>query len=119
MAASDPGRPAWMDQGISKTGGFILAVGHGRPAASEQEARNDALAAATSEFVRYTGVEVEAFDRAVETYAVKGDQQLKPTRRGATFHAPRARLRAQRVAGQVVRAHQGRTAHRVCFAQSP
>ena len=64
-----PERPDWVDQGIVVKDSYIFVTGHSRPKQTEQEARNDALNAATGEFVKYCKVEVEAFDRIVETYS--------------------------------------------------
>ncbi len=64
-----PERPGWVDQGIVAKDGYIFVTGHSRPKETEQEARDDALNAATGEFVKYCKVEVEVFDRIVETYS--------------------------------------------------
>ncbi len=69
-----PERPGWVDQGIVVKGGYIFVPGHSQPKGTEQEARDDALNAATRDFVKYCKVEVEAFDRIVETYSeTKGE----------------------------------------------
>ncbi|MCC6809408.1 MAG: DUF4384 domain-containing protein [Deltaproteobacteria bacterium] len=70
-------RPQWLDQGLKKNDGFVWVAGQSKATASEQEARDGALAAATMEFVKFAGVEVEAFDRSVETYSQVGDKTLQ------------------------------------------
>lgn len=70
-------RPKWLDQGLKREDGFVIVSGQSKTLTSEQEARDSALASATMEFVKFAGVEVEAFDRSVETYNQVGDKTLQ------------------------------------------
>ena len=70
-------RPGWLDKGLSRKDGFVWVSGQSKAMGSEQEARDSALASATMEFVKFAGVEVEAFDRSVETYSQVGDKNVQ------------------------------------------
>jgi len=62
-------KPAWFEKTIVPQGADILAVGHSRPQAEEQKARDEALANATKEFARYCKADVDSLDRIYETYS--------------------------------------------------
>jgi hypothetical protein len=49
-------------------------VGRSDEKKSEREAKDEALAQATEQFVKYCGVSVEAFSRSVETYSMRDSQ---------------------------------------------
>jgi len=71
-------KPIWLDQTIKQEGKFIFATGHSQPRPTEQEAKDDALARATEEIVRYSGVTVEAFARSIEVSSqIQGKEYYK------------------------------------------
>ncbi len=59
-------KPEWTSQSIKQEGKFIFATGSSKAMPTEQEAKDEALARATEEIVRYSGVTVDAFSRSVE-----------------------------------------------------
>ncbi|MCX5866267.1 MAG: DUF4384 domain-containing protein [Proteobacteria bacterium] len=61
--------PSWFSKTIIPQGEFIFSVGHSQPRETEQEAKDNALAKATEEFVRYCKVDVQSFDRSIEVYS--------------------------------------------------
>ena len=66
VESSPTQKPIWLDQTIEQEGKFIFATGHSQPRTTIQEAKDDALARATEEIVRYSGVTVDAFSRSIE-----------------------------------------------------
>lgn len=62
-------KPAWLKKTIIPEEKFIYSVGHSQPKKTETEARDEALANATKEFVRYCKVDVQSFDRSMEIYS--------------------------------------------------
>ncbi|MBC8184537.1 DUF4384 domain-containing protein [candidate division KSB1 bacterium] len=75
VESSQPQKPAWYDQTLLQEGEFIYAVGHSLSRNSEQEAKDDALARAVQEIVKYSGVTVEAFDRSVEASSIQDGKE--------------------------------------------
>jgi len=69
QAAAHSPEPGWFKKTIIPQGEFIFSVGHSQPRATEQEAKDNALAKATEEFVRYCKVDVQSFDRSIEVYS--------------------------------------------------
>jgi len=84
-------RPPWTDKGIVRKGGYIYVTGHSNPENTDQAARDDALDAATQQFVKYCKVKVEVFDRLVETYSQADSQEKYST---DVEHRSSARARA-------------------------
>ena len=74
LLAAEPA-PDWLDKTILPEEKFIYAVGHSGSQAGEAEAKDAALAAATQEFVKYCGVEVDSFARSVEVYSKEGGKE--------------------------------------------
>lgn len=70
--------PEWLDDIIITEEEYIYSVGHSQPRKNEKEARNEALADATGEFVKYckleVKVDVQSFDRSIELYS-KGKRE--------------------------------------------
>lgn len=63
----------WLDKSVIIQNDHIYAVGHSQLCKTEAEAKEEALAAATKEFIRYCRVSVDSFDRSIEVYsAVNG-----------------------------------------------
>jgi len=77
QAVFSDGKPAWFDKTIIPEGAFISAVGHSQPRKTELEAKEDALGAATKEFIRYCRVSVDSFDRSIEMYSKAGGKEFK------------------------------------------
>lgn len=63
--------PAWIGQTIIEEGDYFYSIGYSIPKPTEQEARDDAVIAATTEFVRYCKVDIQSFTRSMEAYAEK------------------------------------------------
>ncbi len=63
--------PDWTTETIIPEDEFIYAVGRSEPRKTRREAKADAVADATEQFVKYCGVSVEAFSRSVETYSMR------------------------------------------------
>ena len=61
--------PAWLQKSIVSRGDYIYSVGHSSPKKTAKEARDEAIASATTEFVRYCRVDVQSFDRSIEIYS--------------------------------------------------
>jgi len=78
LDSSHTPQPAWVDQTIKQEGAFIYATGHSRSRPTEREAKDEALARATDEIVRYSGVTVDAFSRSIEASSmVQGTEYYK------------------------------------------
>lgn len=75
VESSQPQKPEWYDQTLVQEDEFIYAVGHSQSRDTEQEAKDDALARAVQEIVKYSGVTVEAFDRSVETSSIQNGKE--------------------------------------------
>ncbi len=73
--SSQPQKPDWYDQTLVQEAEFIYAIGHSQPRDTEQEAKDDALARAVQEIVKYSGVTVEAFDRSVEASSIEDGKE--------------------------------------------
>ena len=70
--------PIWLNQTIKQEGKCIFATGHSQPRPTVQEAKDDALARATEEIVRYSGVTVDAFTRSIEVSSqIQGKEYYK------------------------------------------
>lgn len=68
-AASAAPNPEWLDKTVLPGAEFIRTVGRSSPQKSEKDAKDEALADATAQFVKYCGVRVEAFARSLEIYS--------------------------------------------------
>lgn len=62
--------PEWYDKTLEKRGEFIYAVGNSEPKPTEQEAKDEALARATEEVVKYSGVTVESFAQSIDASSI-------------------------------------------------
>lgn len=62
------GEPSWFIKTIIPGNDCIYAVGHSQLQPTEQQARDEAIANASKEFVRYCKIEVEESDTSTETY---------------------------------------------------
>ena len=68
LASAAPA-PAWLDKTVLPGSEFIRTVGRSSPQKTEKDAKDEALADATAQFVKYCGVRVEAFARSLEIYS--------------------------------------------------
>jgi len=73
--SSQPQKPDWCDQTLVQEDEFIYTVGHSQSRNTEQEAKEDAMARAVEEIVKYSGVTVEAFDRSVEASSIQDGRE--------------------------------------------
>lgn len=71
LETSQPQKPTWVDSTIIENGQFVYTIGHSQAQASEEDAKEQALAQATEEVVRYSGVTVESFSRSVDASSMK------------------------------------------------
>lgn len=62
-------KPEWIKKTIIPEGDFIYSVGHSRPQKDERDARDEAIANATKEFVRYCKTDIDSLSRIYETYS--------------------------------------------------
>jgi len=74
---SDNEVPAWISQTILEEGDFFYSVGYSTPKSTEQEARDEAVITATTEFVRYCKVDIQSFTRSMEAYAEKDGKSVQ------------------------------------------
>jgi hypothetical protein len=65
------GAPGWFKETIIPEARYIYAVGHSGPKSEKEEAKNEAIAAATEAFIRYCKVDVRSFDKSIEIYSKK------------------------------------------------
>lgn len=84
--------PAWVSKTIITKGDAVYAVGHSQPDADEQAAKDEALADAVRQFIRYCRVSVDSFDRSIELYtkskgkeSALSDQRSQSTVRAKAF----------------------------------
>jgi hypothetical protein len=61
--------PAWLEKTVIPGESVIRTVGRSSPQKTEKDAKDEALAEATAQFVKYCGVRVEAFARSLEIYS--------------------------------------------------
>jgi len=71
LETSHPQKPAWLDSTIVEEKSYIFAIGHSQAQPTEAEAKEQALAQATEEVVRYSGVTIESFSRSVDASSMK------------------------------------------------
>ena len=67
--------PQWISQSIVSDGDYIYATGKSDLLETQEKAKESALSDATQNFVRYCKVDVESFDRSIETYSKKNGKQ--------------------------------------------
>jgi hypothetical protein len=78
LETTHPQKPTWADSTIIEKGEFVFAIGHSQAQPTEEKAKDQALARATEEVVRYSGVTVEVFDRINESSSmVQGEEFYK------------------------------------------
>jgi len=74
LESSHEKKPAWYDKIIEEEDNFVFATGNSQPRPTVADAKNDALADAVDEVVKYSKVTVESFSRSIE---VSSTQQSK------------------------------------------
>ncbi|MFH2203419.1 MAG: DUF4384 domain-containing protein [Elusimicrobiota bacterium] len=72
LAAWSPAQaaePDWLEKTIIPDKEHIYSVGHSRPQQDERAARDEAMAEATREFVRYCKTDIDSLNRIYEAYS--------------------------------------------------
>jgi len=75
MESSLPGKPAWYDKIIENADSVVFATGHSEPQPTLENAKNDALADAIDEVVKYSKVTIESFSRSIEISSIQQSKE--------------------------------------------